>query len=84
MAVSRSETERNTPHSRRRFVSLAKKPSMALSHDAEVAHRATSLSFGGIQFDLGSIGGGPGKFTQASQVLIYITFDVWRDVIGYC
>jgi hypothetical protein len=31
-----SATDRNTPRLRRRLVSLAKKPSMALSHDAEV------------------------------------------------
>src|SRR6266480_6364894 len=36
MASSRSATDRNTPRLRRRFVSLAKKPSTALSHDAEV------------------------------------------------
>src|SRR6266540_4073999 len=37
MASSRSATDRNTPRLRRRFVSLAKKPSTALSHDAEVS-----------------------------------------------
>src|SRR5438552_13664890 len=36
MAASRSATDRNTPRLRRRVVSLAKKPSTALSHDAEV------------------------------------------------
>src|SRR6266700_5184395 len=36
MASSRSATDRNTPRLRRRFVSLAKKPSTALSHDGEV------------------------------------------------
>src|SRR5580698_10275367 len=36
MAASSSKTEQNTPRLRRRFVSLAKKPSTALSHDADV------------------------------------------------
>ena len=35
MAASRSATDRNTPRLRRRFVSLAKKPSTALSQEAE-------------------------------------------------
>src|ERR1700684_3247694 len=33
MAASSSKTEQNTPRLRRRFVSLAKKPSTALSHE---------------------------------------------------
>src|SRR5262249_6939880 len=36
MAVSSSATDRNTPRLRRRLVRLAKKPSTALSHEAEV------------------------------------------------
>src|ERR1700736_4530528 len=36
MAALRSATDRNTPRRRRRRVSLAKKPSTALSQDAEV------------------------------------------------
>jgi hypothetical protein len=36
IAAWRSATERNTPRFSRRFVSMAKKPSTALSHDAEV------------------------------------------------
>src|ERR1039457_4073883 len=44
IAIWRSKTDRNTPRLRRRRVSLAKKPSTALSQDAEVggkwkAHR---------------------------------------------
>src|SRR2546429_4465110 len=36
IAASSSATDRNTPRLRRRLVSLAKKPSTALSQDAEV------------------------------------------------
>ncbi|MFT7027551.1 MAG: hypothetical protein ACJAVS_001782 [Paracoccaceae bacterium] len=36
MAVWRSTTEQNTPRLRRRRVSVAKKPSMAVSHEPEV------------------------------------------------
>src|ERR1700751_1011243 len=36
MAISSSVTDRNTPRLRRLLVSLAKKPSMALSQEAEV------------------------------------------------
>jgi hypothetical protein len=36
MAAFSSRRDRNTPRLRRRFVSLAKKPSTALSHDVEV------------------------------------------------
>ena len=36
MAACRSTTEQKTPRLRRRLVSLAKNPSTALSHDAEV------------------------------------------------
>src|SRR5665647_1539462 len=36
IAASSSSTDRNTPRLRRRLVSLAKKPSTALSQDAEV------------------------------------------------
>jgi hypothetical protein len=36
MAAWRSATDRNTPRLRRRLVRMAKKPSTALSHEAEV------------------------------------------------
>jgi hypothetical protein len=36
MAALRSSTDRNTPRLRRRLASFTKKPSTALSHDAEV------------------------------------------------
>jgi hypothetical protein len=38
MAAWRSTTEQNTPRLRRRRVSVAKKPSTAVSHELEVSH----------------------------------------------
>src|SRR5437016_7984785 len=45
IAAWRSTMERNTPRLRRRLVSLAKKPSTALSHEAEVGVKCAEGKF---------------------------------------
>ena len=51
MASCRSATERKTPRLRRRVVSLAKKPSTALSQDAEVGVRPSNVKAGSLTTD---------------------------------